>query len=570
MVSGVFARQSPAGDPLLDFVRRTTGDIAPASGGVYRVPTAAELADWAEILGLFTAGDLEGCGQRLERYGYALTRVKDGLTGNTFDVMSELRPVRRGWGTLLFNRGGTHELIVHVSHPIEDGNVAIVGTELFRRSAAKWLLIAGSSKHAAGKNGSADPARAAVSVFQKWHEVLSGSGRVSLSLHGFNPENYPFPIDASDIVISNGRTSDEQWGISRLSMEFRDSLRAAGFHTALAMMDSGFARLSGGYNPQGVYTNDNVGFGRWMNIELARDIRYGSARYLRFITVVSKVFDPRLSDRARRAGDSFGLVSPRVVKVDRANALLFPPPKPERYRIVSFTPGENKNDTLDLLFGNWFNGSHSGKTIARILEADTNGTLADQIRRSREAARTAHGKLTGLISTTPGKYPSGMMTAERDQADSLRDGEEESTAREPLQVHRIPLRPVLASTVNPDVPPSTTPFRWGGILPEGFSPQILTFRAGLTTVGETGVPGLSRFLIPLLQSSYRPEANHFIGVDMTDMLVNEIARLVNEYEIEGQDIGMLAEQEENGEYYLRLFPENAIADNNTDKQANNP
>ena len=47
---------------------------------------------------------------------------------------------------------------------------------------------------------------------------------------------------------------------------------------------------------------------------------------------------------------------------------------------------------------------------------------------------------------------------------------------------------------------------------------------------------------------------------MTDMLVNEIARLVNEYNVEGQDIGLLAEQEENGDYYLRLFPENASAE----------
>jgi len=559
-VTGVFAGQTSAGDPLLDLVRSTTGAIAPASEGVYRVPNGRELQDWTAIVKLFRGGNLDSCGRLLARHGYALTSVRDRLTGNTVDVMSELRPVRRGWGTLLFNRGGTKDLIVHVNHPVEDGNATVIGTELFRRSGAKWMLIAGSSKHAAGKNAAADPARAPSSVFQTWHEAVSGPGQVAVSLHAYNPEHYPFPITASDIIISNGRTSDEQWGVSQLSMDFRDSLRAAGFHAALAMMDSGFARLSGGNNPQGVYTNDNAGFGRWMNIELAADVRYGTARYLKFISVAAKVLDPAPSDRARRDGDSFGLVSPRVVKVDRANRLLFPPPKPEKYRIVSFTPGETKNDTLDLLFGNWFDGAQSGKTIARILEDDSTGTLAEQLRRRNEAARAGHSRMTGVISTSPGKYPSGMLASESERGDSLRDGEDNGVPREPLQVHRIPLRPVLASTVNPDLPPATTPFYWGGLLPEGFSPQILTFTAGQTGMEEMAVPGLSRFLIPLLRSSYRPEARHFIGVDMTDMLVNEIARLVNEYEVEMGDIGLLAEQEENGDYYLRLFPENSMAD----------
>ncbi|HLB01325.1 MAG TPA: hypothetical protein VJO14_08065, partial [Bacteroidota bacterium] len=527
---------------------------------VYTAPTERELADWGEILNLFREGKTDSCIRLLARYGYTLTRVRDGLSGNTIDVFSETAPVRLGWGTLLYNRDGVKRLVIHVNHPLDDGNVAVVGAELFRRSGAGWLLISGSSKHAAGKSTAADPASAEVSVFQKWHELTSGPDQISVSLHGYNPDYYGFPISSSDVVISNGRTTDEQWGISNLSMCLRDSLRASGFQAALAMMDSGFARLSAGRNPQGVRSNDLQGFGRWLNVELASGVRYNSDRYLKFIDIAGRALDLGRKTAAGETADAFDLVSPRVIKINRSNRLLFPPPQPEKYRIISFTPGETKNDTLDLLFGKWFEGASNGKTIARILEVDSTGALAERIRRTNAAVRAGQSKMTTLISTTPGKYPSGMLTAEHETPDSLRDGEEDMTTREPLQVHRIPLRPVLASTVTPDIPPATMPFHWGRILPEGFSPQILTFRAGQPGMPELEVPGLSRFLIPLLKNSYRPETPHFIGVDMTDILVNEIARLVNEYRIEGQEIGLLAEQGENGDYYLRLFPENTIAE----------
>lgn len=549
------AGQAGTVDPFIDFITEKTGRIIPGTDGVYLAPTAGELVEWGTILQLFTNGDYDSCDGLLARYGYVRSRVTDRVTGSTYEVISELPPVRRGWGTVVYNPRATGHLAIHVSHPVDDGNVPVVGAEFFRRSGAKWLLIAGSSKHAGGDERLADPARSAAGMFQKWHEFTSGPGLISLSLHGYKPELYRYPIASSDVVISNGRTSDDQWGISQLSMDLRDSLRAAGFFAAVAMMDSGFARLSGGSNPQGIQSNNRLGFGRWLNIELAPGVRGEPSRYLKFIDIAGRLLDAGIVNAARHAGDAFGLVSPRVVKIDRANRLMFPPPKPEKYRIVSFTPGESKNDTLDLLFGNWFDGASGGKTIARIIEADTTGALAERIRRRNAAARAARSTMTKLISTSAGKYPSGILATEHEPVDSTGDGEEEAIVHEPLQVHRIPLRPVLASTVNPDLPPETTPFRWGTILPEGFSPQILTFRAGQAGSGEMEVPGLSRFLIPLLRSSYRTDSQHFIGVDMTDILVNEIARLVNEYKIEGQDIGLLAEQEENGDYYLRLFPE---------------
>jgi hypothetical protein len=160
------------------------------------------------------------------------------------------------------------------------------------------------------------------------------------------------------------------------------------------------------------------------------------------------------------------------------------------------------------------------------------------------------------VTPSPGKFVSGIRPVEHRPADTLAgdDGEE---AREPIQVHRIPLQPVYAATVSPEYEPVTTPFHWGGILPEGFTPQVFTYRsASQPDLSDMDIPGLSRFLIPLLKSSYQTGGTRFVGVDMTDLLVNEIARLVSEYRVDGREIGLIAEQGEDGDYYLRLFPGN--------------
>jgi hypothetical protein len=458
-----------------------------------------------------------------------------------------------GWGTLIHNRGYRKRLNIHINHPVEDGNVAIIGAELFRRTGARWLLIGGSSKRALKPGLKADLAGAKISVFQKWHEELSDLTSIAISLHGYNPNAYPFPLNASEIVISNGRTSDDQWGISQISLTLRDSLRSGGYGAALAMLDSGFARLAGGRNPQGIFSNDSTGFGHWLNCELSSKVRYNEREYLKFIGLADRALDLTGRPVSQQINNAFGLVSPRVLRIDANKKLLFPPAENEKYRIISFSPGETKNDTIDLLFGDWVGGGAGNGSIARIMEYDTsNGSIHGQSgRRGQHHGNT----LTTVVSNSPRNRASGIRSVGHEPRDSSLAGEDDVNAREPIQVHRIPLQPVLAATVSPGYLPVATPFEWGGIIPEGFSPQLLTYATSPSPVTRADMSGLSKFLIPLLKNSYQPGKQHFVGVDMTDMLVSEIARLVSEYEVEGREIGLMAEQSETGDYYLRLFPE---------------
>jgi hypothetical protein len=536
-------------------VRETVGAIPSASARAYVVPDDADLDRWTLALNLFRAGRFDSCRAVLSRFDYELTTLRDAVSGGTFDVFRERLPVRRGWGTLIHNRNNHKRLIVHVNHPVDDGNIPVIGAELFRRTGSRWMLIGGSARHAVPSSRAADAALADRSVFQRWHELLTDLTQVAVSLHTYRPEAYPFPVSAADVIISNGRTSDIQWGISQISVAFRDTLRYAGFHTALAMLDSGFARLAGGSNPQGVYSNDSTGFGHWMNVEISSRVRHSPAEYMRFIGAADRALGITQKSVSKQINHAFGLVSPRVVRIDKANKLLFPPPGEEKYRIVSFGPGGSGNDTLDLLLGRWLGAGQDGNGVSRIVEYDTAGSIAGYM--GRTAGRQMGGTITKLV-TAPGTFASGIRPAEHRPADSLLAGEESEDVREPLQVYRIPLQPVIASTVSPEYSPVSTPFHWGGILPEGYTPQVFTFAAASPRVSDIDVSGLSRFLIPLLRNSYHSGGLRFVGVDMTDLLVNEIARLVSEYRVEGEEIDLIAEEDESGDYYLRLFPEGAF------------
>ncbi len=343
--TGVFAGTPRDGDPFLTFIRETVDAIPPAAERAYLVPADENLDDWTLALHLFRSGRLDSCRVVLARYNYTLTSMKDAVSGSTFDIFWEKKPITRGWGTLVYNRGNVKRLNIHVNHPVEDGNIPVIGAEMFRRTGAKWMLIGGSSRQAVPGRKSADMALEGRSVFQRWHELLTDQTQVSISLHAYNPVNYRIPISSSEVILSNGRTNDYQWGISQISLAFRDSLRKKGFRTTLAMLDSGFARLAGGSNPQGIHSNDNVGFGHWMNIELASRVRFDSREYLRFIGIADRAFGITHKSVAQQSNQRFraGLPArrqdrrgekaplPAAATGEIQDRLLLPGPGEERY-----------------------------------------------------------------------------------------------------------------------------------------------------------------------------------------------------------------------------------------------
>ncbi len=546
LIPALVSAETPKSDAFLARLQDVIDAMPDAHSGLFVPPTDPELREWTTIITLFQARSYDTCKTLLAKYNYELTQVHDALSGNMYDVISERLPVRRGWGTYFYNANFKKRVSVHVTHPVDDGNAALVAAELFRRIQAQWLFLAGTNKNA-GPDGSSDIAKTRRSIFQRWSEELTDESRITLSVHGYHSASFSEPMSSTDIVLSNGRTSDNQWGISQLSLAFRDSVSAAGFRCALAMYDSGCARLAAAGSPQGLWTNDNTGFGHWLNLELSERVRFTSAQYLKFIGATDRALAFASRKTSSPSNKSFSLVSPRVVRIDSLRRMLFPPAHGDSYRIISFNASKTSSDSAQVIFGGWLNFG-DGQTVSRVVVDTFAGDFARQLRVVR---RKTASQVSRIIEGTRPAYPPDERLASAVFADS--NAADDSPVPEPIQVHRIPLQAVLVSTMTAETyAPASTAFKWEGIVSDQFVPGIKSFkmRSGIAQEYQ----GIPSFLIPLIRSSYDNDAKHFVGVQMTNLLVNEIARLVNESHVNADEVGLYAEESADGDFYLRIFP----------------
>jgi hypothetical protein len=433
-----------------------------------------------------------------------------------------------------------------------------MAAEIFRSLNAECLMIAGTDR----LDGVSpfDVVTLKGSMFERWHEMLTDLVHLSLSVHGYASRVYSHPIDTTDIVVSNGRTTDEQWGISQISLSVRDTLRASGFRCGLAMYDSGYAKLSAGANRQGRFSNDSVGFGHWLNLEVSDRFRANSQDYSRLVGAVDRalaVTGQKISQQMNRA---FGLVSPRVLRVDAEHRLLFPPPADETYRIISFDSRRMEKDTLDIKFGNWVELKGSSRKIASISRLDT--LQPDFLRDLRHQSSGGRPPvITRIIERPVTELASRLALRGSRDADSLSE-DSDDPIDEPLQVQRIPLEPLLSSVISSDGNAGLSPYRWqGGSIPDIF-PAMQAFRRVSAASFENAaapVDAAPHVLIPVLNKSYGIGGKNFIGVQMTSMLVNQIARLVpppSRYAGQSgssRDVALMAEQDQKGKFFLRLF-----------------
>ena len=523
------------------FIQGLNDNIPSAPNEGFRKITDEELRDWNKIYYAFRSHSYDSCKLLLAKYHYSLVQMNDPKMGVVYDVIKENTPIERGWGTFVHNRHYAKRLFVEVTHPVDDQHVLAIGSELFRRTQAEWLLIAGAGKHASEDNFSSDAARVRRNLLQRWHELITDLTHVSLSLHGYKKDAYGFPVSETDIVVSNGRTSDIQWGISQISLKLRDSLREAGFSTSIAMYDSGFAPLAGGGNPQSTFSNDSVGFGHWMNIELSNAVRNDPSEYNKFITCIDHALDITGGKVSQQINRAFGLVSPRVVRLDSLHHMQFPSLGQGTYRIISISEDNKRSDTIDVRMGNWFGTSGSVKTLTTITKINSDEGIFNR----RERGTSSHAAASD--SPTLESYAK-IVAAHHTISDSTSFDDEESSIGEPLQVHRIPLRPYFISGR------ARAPlYRWEGIIRQPYS-MIATSFGMSGDDAENGVNEQANLFVPIINSSYAANHDRYIGIQMTNVLVQEIARLVTEHRENEKDIRLLAEQSDNGSYYLRIFP----------------
>jgi len=186
-------------------------------------------------------------------------------------------PVRRGWGTLLYNPKGT-AVDVHVDHPLFDVATPRVAAALYDDCRCRALLMAGTHRYANADDVS-DMARSTTSLFQGLHERLGPDAAMVISVHGFARSNHVPPTSTSDAVLSNGATSSGTLAATDAARALRDGLLAAGFVAGLVADDAGYTELTGSVNSQGKWSNDRFGHGRWIHVEIAREVRDDGVRW---------------------------------------------------------------------------------------------------------------------------------------------------------------------------------------------------------------------------------------------------------------------------------------------------
>lgn len=495
------------------------------------LPNENELHDWSTILRQLRSNQLDSCRTMLQRYHYALRTISNPMNNEKYLIIAEEYPLQRDWGTFIYNRDYKKRLYVHVMRPVDEANTLLIGAEVFRRLGAEWLCVNGSMNFTDETNTHASH-QGQKTVFSRWHEILTNLTHLTLSIRGFHFAKNDHP----DIVVSNGRTFDQQWGISQISLALRDSLRKAGFDCMLAMYDSGYANLAGGSSREGIFSNDSTGFGHWMNVELSSGLRTNPVELGRFISITNHALEltgKRISQEVNRA---FGLVSPRVVRVDAKHRILFPPADESSYRIVSFNPAHSKSDTINLQMGNWLDLVGEMHSVVSV-DSDGIGKL-----------------LTHAKKQSVRKSPDIVVVAESVLSDSSTSGGKESSSQEPIQTHRIPLKKVPVPEYIPEISSPQTPFYWNGIVPANGMTPVSYFQMTSADRTPENASAVTEFLIPLLNRVFQEGSEQCIGVQMNTVLVNEIARLVALHGMNEHQIGLVAEQDANGNYYLRIIP----------------
>jgi hypothetical protein len=530
-------------DNFRGYLQEIIVKLPDANSGVYTQPKEDDLLFWNRIIYSFRMNLVDSCRHLLSKYNYELIQIKDAITENVYDIIREKNPVQYGWGTYIYNRGHKKRLHIEINHPLDDPQALIIGGELFRHLNCEWMLIGGTSRKALPGNLNADMGRMKQTVFERWHETLSNLTYVTLSIHSYDETIFPLPINSTDVIVSNGSTSDQQWGISQLSLAFRDTMRAAGYWCGLAMYDSGYARLAGGWNTQGTFSNDSMGFGHWLYLEISKKVRLKMWEYPKLVAALERALDLTGKKISQQVNKGFGLVSPRIIKLDSARKLFFPQSPSDTYRIVSFDPKKKINDTVNARMGQWQNvfSKKNGSSVT-VLDSSQRDFL-------RALTRSSQNKMVSKIIESPRQASSIIRLKDQAHDTSSFDTDEESR-EEPIQVHRIPLEPVFENTFVSQT--ELAPYKWEGVVTGWFTPSIPTFE--LTEGNITEGLHLPRFLIPLVNSSLANSKKSFLGIQMTTYLVDEIARLVNEYEITDRDIGLIAEQSSSGGYYIRIIP----------------
>ena len=264
---------------LSDHVARFVTTLPGRDSEGYDVPTSAEASAMASAYKALSRGEISKAASLAKPYRYDVVRFSDTTTGRRFNLLQERRLADGGyahaWGLYVRTAGSTSALSVEVTHPVFDVHSAQVGVDEFLRASAADLFVSGAHRYA-NRDGSADPAHRADSVFEAVHRSVLAAGDRILQPHGFADD----PLHG-DLVLSAGTPT-----VSPLVARVAEALQVSSF--AVCVYDGDHCSgLGGTTNVQGASTR---GAGaHFVHMEMSRTVRDSADARARVIDAITPV-----------------------------------------------------------------------------------------------------------------------------------------------------------------------------------------------------------------------------------------------------------------------------------------
>ncbi len=210
----------------------------------------------------------------------------------------------KGWGMFVINPDFKRQIAIELPHVVYDINTHIEGADIFRRTASRFLVMAGTHRCANSElspcDGSftgcggqrypvSDMAHFTASPFQVTHETIFENLEqvYAFSIHGHSRG------DCEDIFLSNGRSE----GSSSLLFNIKAGLLAAGgVSVGIAGDGISLCPLVGSTNVQGRFSNGSSqpctqaassANGWFIHVEQSRRVRETFSLYSKLIDAIN-------------------------------------------------------------------------------------------------------------------------------------------------------------------------------------------------------------------------------------------------------------------------------------------
>ncbi len=189
--------------------------------GDFRIANTTELADWTNVINLFTTGLYDEAQAAIETaaFPYQVVQFIDTDTNRTYYLLRETLSMiyyddngtadeyddengsfAYGWGLYISNPQATRPVIVTIPHPCDDFSTVPLGIESFKLWDAKYILFNGAGREVKWTNQApftntkslSDPTRIAAHPYNKAYQAFADDIRSQFSLREFSPQIHSY------------------------------------------------------------------------------------------------------------------------------------------------------------------------------------------------------------------------------------------------------------------------------------------------------------------------------------------------------------------------------------------